>query len=100
MAFAKPAFAERRSHARSKVAVPGRLLLANRRELACTIVDVSPGGLALLAREPGAIGEPIVVYVEGIGRVQGEVVRHFDGGFAIRLVGNSRAADVLAQRFG
>ena len=100
MAFAKAAFAERRSHERSRVAVSGRVMLANRRELSCTIIDASQGGIAVLARERGAVGEHVVLYVEGVGRLQGQVVRHFDGGFALRVTGNSRAADLLVQRFG
>ena len=31
--------------------------------------------------------------------LQGEIVRMIQGGFAIRLTGNSRAADALVQRF-
>jgi hypothetical protein len=97
MAFAK--VAERRTHERSRVSVAGRLMLADRRECACTIIDVSKGGLAILARDRGALGESVVIYVEREGRLQGDIVRLFEGGFAIRLTGNSRAADALAQRF-
>jgi hypothetical protein len=75
-------------------------MLANRRELPCTIIDVSQSGIAVLARERGGVGEPVVLYVEGVGRLQGHVVRHFDGGFAMRVTGSSRAAEMLVQRFG
>jgi hypothetical protein len=74
-------------------------MLADRRECACTIIDVSQGGMALLARDLGTIGESVVIYVERVGRLQGEIVRLIQGGFAIRLTGNSRAADALVQRF-
>jgi hypothetical protein len=97
MQFARGA--ERREFTRSKVTVPGRVMLANRREYACTIIDVSLGGMALLARDRGAMGDPVVVYVEGCGRLQGQIIRLFDGGFAIKLAGNARAAEVLAKRF-
>jgi hypothetical protein len=90
---------ERRAYARTKVTVPARVLHANRRECICTIVDVSMGGMALLARDRGAVGDSVVVYVESFGRLQGEIVRHFDGGFAVKLGGNSRAAEQLARRF-
>jgi len=74
-------------------------MLASRRECACTVIDVSSAGLALLAKDSGAAGESVVLYVDGIGRIQGEIVRQFEGGFAVRVVGTSRAADALAQRF-
>ena len=97
MTFAKSV--ERRVHQRSRVSVPGRLMLANRRECSCTVIDVSPGGMAIETRESGAVGEPVVLYLERAGRLQGDIVRLFAGGFAIRLTGNSRAADTLVQRF-
>lgn len=37
--------------------------------------------------------------MDRIGRLQGEILRLFDGGFAIKLTGNSRAADQLLQRY-
>jgi PilZ domain len=97
MLFAR--LAERREHPRTKVAVSGRLMLANRRECVCTIVDVSLGGVAVLAKDRGSLGEPVVLYVDDVGRLQGQIVRLFDGGFAFKTTGNSRAAETLARRF-
>ena len=71
---------ERRAHPRSKMRVEAKLMLADRRELGCTITDVSANGIAVLARESGAVGEMVVVYVAEAGRLQGQIVRVFDGG--------------------
>lgn len=90
---------ERRAHPRSKMRVEAKLMLADRRELGCTITDVSANGMAVLARESGAVGEMVVVYVAEAGRLQGQIVRVFDGGFAIKLNGTSRAVELLARRF-
>jgi hypothetical protein len=98
MAFAK--FAEKRAFERSKVAVTGRLMLADRRESGCTIVDASRSGIAVLTQGQGAVGDAIVLYADKVGRLQGEIVRLFEGGFALKLTGSSRAADVLIERFG
>jgi hypothetical protein len=98
MAFAK--FAERRAFDRSKVALGAKVLLADRREGSCTVVDASRGGIAVLSKDVGAVGEAVVLYVDRIGRLQGEISRLFEGGFALRLTGNSRAADELIERFG
>jgi len=76
---------ERRRHQRVKVALSGRFMRADRREFDCTTIDVSPGGVALSSTESGDIGERIVVYLHQIGRVEGQVVRTFPGGFAIQM---------------
>ena len=46
-----------------------------------------------------AVGEPVVIYVDDVGRVQGEIVRVFEDGFAIRLTAASRAVDALMKKF-
>jgi hypothetical protein len=92
-------FVERRTHERSGVAAQGRLMLADHREFPCTITDMSVGGASVLAPESGAVGEPVVVYVDDCGRLRGKIVRVFEGGFAMRLDGPSRAADELLKRF-
>ena len=89
--------AERRKHPRARIALRGRYLLADRREYLCTIVDASAGAVALAAPERGQVGEQVVVYFDTIGRVEGEVVRHLDEGFVIKLTGRSRAGDALAE---
>ena len=89
---------ERRAHERNGVSAQGRLMLADKREYACTITDMSVGGASVLAPESGAVGEPVVIYVD-YGRLQGKIIRVFAGGFAIRLDGPSRAADELLKRF-
>jgi PilZ domain-containing protein len=92
-------FVERRADERSRIEASGRLMLADRRECPCTITNASLGGAAVLARESGAVGEPVVIYVDDVGRVQGEIVRVFEGGFAIRLTAASRAVDALMKKF-
>ena len=76
---------ERRRHGRVKVALPGRFMRANRQEFDCMTLDMSPGGVAFLAQEPVEVGERIVAYLDHVGRVEGRVVRDFDGGFAIAM---------------
>ena len=40
---------ERRRHQRVKVNLLGRYMLADRREFPCQVVNMSPGGMALIA---------------------------------------------------
>jgi hypothetical protein len=90
--------AEKRVKPRLDLAVTGRYMLANRNEYHCTVVDASASGLALIGPERGDIGERVVVYIDQqIGRVEGEIVRHIPGGFAIRFRLPSRTAEVIGR---
>src|SRR5688500_15713552 len=44
---------ERRRHQRVRVDVLGRLMLENRQEYPCRIINMSPGGAAVMAEAPG-----------------------------------------------
>jgi hypothetical protein len=88
---------DKRAHARINIRLAGRCLLANRQEHGCTVIDGSPSGVALLSPERGRIGETVVVYVEQIGRVEGNIVRLTGSGFAIKFSGSRRAAEALVQ---
>jgi hypothetical protein len=87
---------ERRRHWRVKIALLGRYMLTNRQEFPCQSVNMSPGGLALECPVTGAIGERVVVYLEHLGRIEGEIVRHIDNGFAMTIAATPRKRDKLA----
>ncbi len=74
---------ERRRHARAKIAIIGRYMLANRQEFPCQTINVSAGGLALSAPTSGAIGERVIAYFDQLGRIEGVIVRHLENGFVI-----------------
>ena len=44
-----PLAEERRRHQRVKVNLLGRYMLADRREFPCQVINMSPGGIALVA---------------------------------------------------
>lgn len=90
--------AERRRHQRVKVNLLGRLMLSDKREYPCQIVNMSPGGAALICPVQGQPGERIVAYIDHIGRVEGRVVRPIQGGFAIKLEATIRKRDKLAAQ--
>jgi PilZ domain len=89
---------ERRRHRRVPIALLGRYMLPNREEYPCQTVDMSPGGLLLTAPVNGALGERIVVYLEHLGRLEGEITRHTDDGFAVAIGGTARKRDKLASQ--
>lgn len=88
---------ERRRHRRVPLALPGRGLAASTGEFACTLVDVSPGGARIASNTPPKGGERVVLLFDGIGRMEGEVVRAGRAGFAVRLTMSTRKRDRLAD---
>jgi hypothetical protein len=99
-ARAKPrAFVEeKRRHQRVKVNVLGRYMAQSRQEFPCQIVNMSPGGAALIAPTAPIVGERIIIYVDHVGRVEGKVARHFPGGFAMEIHATSRKRDKMAAQ--
>jgi len=89
---------ERRRHQRVKVNLLGRYMLADRREFPCQVVDMSPGGMAVIAPVPGTPGERVIAYVDHLGRLEGKIARVFDNGFAMSIAATSRKRDKLAAQ--
>jgi hypothetical protein len=77
--------ADRRRHKRVALTLLGRFMRANKQEYPCKLYDVSAGGAAIMAPVEVEDGERIVAYFDQLGGLEGNVVRLFDGGFAIQL---------------
>jgi len=71
---------ERRRHQRVRVNLLGRYMLADRREFPCQVVNMSPGGMALIAPVSGNVGDRVIAYVDHLGRLEGHIARTKDGG--------------------
>jgi hypothetical protein len=68
---------------RVTVRLPGRFMLADKREFPCISRSVSPIMLRLEAEVKPSLNEHIVVYLRELGRIAGWVVRITPHGFAI-----------------
>lgn len=93
-----PAAEERRRFQRVKVHLLGRYMLADRREFPCQVINMSPGGLAMLAPGIGNVGERVIAYLDHIGRVEGKITRLLDNGFAMTVGATPRKRDKLAAQ--
>jgi hypothetical protein len=80
-----PSAVERRRFQRVKVHLLGRYMLPDRREFPCQIINMSPGGLAMLAPGIGNVGDRVIAYLDHIGRVEGKITRIIDNGFAMSV---------------
>src|SRR5271168_3023186 len=87
---------DRRRHQRVKVNLLGRYMLADRREFPCQVVNMSPGGMALITPVSAAPGDRIISYVDHLGRLEGHVARIFENGFAMTIGATARKRDKLA----
>jgi len=88
---------DRRRHQRVKVNLLGRCMFADRREFPCQILNISPGGAEILSPVKGYVGDPVIAYIDHIGRLEGEITRHIEGGFAMSIEASSRKRDKLAD---
>lgn len=89
---------DRRRHKRFPLALLGRFMRANKQEFPCRLNDISVGGVAIMAPVEVEIGERIVAYFDEIGGIEGEVVRSFEGGFAVRVRATQHKREKLAAQ--
>ncbi len=89
---------DRRRHQRVKVNLLGRYMLPDRREFPCQVINMSPGGMALVAPVSGSPGDRIIAYVDHLGRLEGQIARVFENGFAMTISATARKRDKLAAQ--
>lgn len=73
-------------------------MLPDRREFPCQVINMSPGGLALLGPGIGQVGDRVIAYLDHIGRVEGKITRIIDNGFAMTVGATPRKRDKLAAQ--
>jgi hypothetical protein len=85
--------------------IPGRYMLANRRNLkgdrcqfACRVVNVSLDTMTLAAPAIGAINERVIVYTEAFGRLHGLLTRVVTNGFTMSIVASPATREKLAGK--
>ena len=93
-----PRSEERRRHQRVKVNLLGRYMLSDRRDFPCQVIDMSPGGMAIVAPVLGTPGERVIAYVDHLGRLEGKIARLLDNGFAMTISATARKRDKLAAQ--
>lgn len=90
--------ADRRRFQRVEVNLLGRFMLPDWQEYPCQIINMSPGGAALVSPVPVNVGDRVVAYIDHIGRFEGNVVRNISGGFAMTIRASDRKRDKLASQ--
>lgn len=91
--------AERRRHRRVAWSVRVRGLASDGSEFTATTIDVCAGGIRINLARPLAHGEPLVLYIDEIGRVEGVVARVLpDVGYAVEFRVPARKRDKIADQ--
>jgi PilZ domain len=93
-----PLTSENRRYQRVKVDLLGRYMLEDRREFPCQVINMSPGGLALIAPACGRVGERVVAYVDHVGRLEGLIAQILPSGFSMTIAASERKRDKLAAQ--
>ncbi|MGA7456979.1 MAG: PilZ domain-containing protein [Methyloceanibacter sp.] len=88
---------DRRRHRRVPVNVFGRFMREDKQEYPCQVVNMSAGGMAMVAPVSCADGERVVAYLDNLGRIEGVVVRSFEGGFAVRILASLYKRERIAN---
>jgi hypothetical protein len=89
---------DRRRYQRVRVNLLGRYMLTDRQEYPCQVVNMSPGGMALIAPTIGQVGERVIAYVDHVGRLEGTIARTLVNGFAMTISATPRKRDKLAAQ--
>jgi len=89
---------ERRRHQRVSVNLLGRFMLSDRQEHPCQVINISPGGIALITPVTGNPGERVIAYVDHLGRLEGVIARQIENGFAMTIAATPRRRDKLAAQ--
>jgi hypothetical protein len=89
---------DRRRNQRVTVNLLGRFMLEDRREFPCQTQNMSPGSVALTTPIVGRVGERVIAYIDHIGRVEGQITRAYEGGFAMSINATLRKKDKLAAK--
>lgn len=89
---------ERRRFRRVVTELKGRfLLVADAREAACTVGDMSAGGASVITDEAVPEGARVVLYVDGLGRFEGHSIRSDESGFSMSFVCSANKRERTAE---
>ena len=87
-----------RQFSRVDLTLFGRFMLEDRQEFPCQIMNMSPGSAAMITPITARIGERIIAYVDHLGRLEGKVLRHLDGGFAMSVNATELKRDKISAK--
>jgi len=88
----------RRQYERTSIDLSVRFVSKADLETSGRVIDISQGGMALATDSDAEIGDSIIAYPEGLGRLTGVVRRKFEGGIAVEFDLSDKQRDYLNKR--
>jgi hypothetical protein len=64
----------------------------------CRLRDVSAGGAAIATKSKPAVGVPVALFADEIGRLDAVVVRHTERGVALRFIADDHKCQRIRQK--
>ena len=88
---------EKRAHPRIDGEISANILINNAENGLARVLDVSAGGIGFLYKGEASLGDRVIAHLDGGTRLEGDVVRLFEGGFAIALSMSEHKRQRLAE---
>lgn len=92
---------DRRRFFRVEVPLKGRFLTPGGEEKSCLVSNISAGGALVRTKEPLQTGDAVILYIDDLGRFEGQVIRASEDAFAVnykkRRARNQKTADNLTR---
>lgn len=88
----------KRTYVRRKLALLVRYITKSGREAAGRLQDISEGGLFMETSSNVAIGDEVIIYPDGLGRLSGKIVRRSQGGIAVEFNLSELQKEYLSKR--
>ena len=76
---------DRRRYKRVHLNLLGRFMRQDEREYPCKLCDISVGGASIYSPIEVVLGERIIAYIDQLGRIEGNITRVFEDGFAMDI---------------
>ncbi len=92
-----PKAVDARRFPRRPICLLGRYTLGSATEYPCQTINLSAGGAALFAPVQGQPGDSIILYIDRIGDLEGQILRVSRCGFVLEF--SSLLASARIQRF-
>lgn len=92
------ALESQRRFQRVNLALFGRYMLEDKREYPCQVEEMSTGGASIIGPKTGGVGEKVVAYLDHIGRIEGNVIRHTTRGFVMSVRATLKKRDKMAEK--
>lgn len=94
---AETASTDHRRFSNVKIALAGRFMLADGSEHPCCSIDISPGAATIASDKKPQRGQRLILYLDRLGRLEGEVQRVFETGFALLFAASDAKKRRLAE---